>query len=394
MLLLSAPALAADTLVFVNAASDGASGQHTLQVMKDAVLKADPSFAPSIKSSIVLEEPSAHVPPSPKQILADVNKLLTDGKAAYNRSNLDVAAESVAQAEAMAMSTEPFPETFDALAELERLAGLIALKQKDSAAADEAFRNAFLLKPDLATLDSAMGVYARMLKSKDRGTGQVVIKVDPLTAWVTIDGQKAQSGVSGPIEAGTHFIAASREGYSGQIQRITVGKGKVVPVTLNLQPASNEADLVVARATLLSAQTDASLALGAKRVAELMKTRYVVVVRPDDAAIYDATSARLGPFTKIEPAIGDTVTALKGTTPKPLITDAEVKALEERRAAEAAANAGPTDWYKKPWVIGAGAGAVVVVVGVIVTAAVLGSKTTTTYTFNNWCHASDCPPLQ
>ena len=393
MLLLAADGLAAESLVFVNGATDGASGQHTLKVMRDAVLKADPSFERNIKRSIVLEEPTANVPPGPKQVLAEVTRLLNEGKAAYNRANLDVAAESVAQAEALAMSTEPWPETFSALAELERLAGLIALKQKDSAAADEAFHNAFILKPELASLDSSMGVYARMLKAKDRGTGQLVIKVDPLTAWVTIDGVKAQSGVSPQLEAGTHFVAASREGYTGQIQRINLGRGKVVPVTLNLQEATNEADLVVARATLLTGQTDASLALGAKKVADLTKARFVVVVRPDDAALYDNTTARLGPFTKVEPAIAAAIDALRGgATPAPLITDAEVKSAEEKRAQEVIRN-GPTDWYKKPWVIGAAAGGVAVVIGVVVTAAVLGSKTTTTYSFNNWCHASDCPPL-
>ena len=187
MLLAASSAFAAESVVFVNSANDGVSGQHTLQIMKEAVVKQDPALQSSVKSFIVLEEPTAHAPPSPKQVLSEVSRLLNEGKAAYNRANLDSATEAIAQAEAMARSTEPWPETFAALAELERLTGLIALKQKDSAAADEAFRNAFMLNPQLASLDSAMGVYARMLKSKDRGTGQLVIKVDPLTAWVTID---------------------------------------------------------------------------------------------------------------------------------------------------------------------------------------------------------------
>ncbi|MBL8952051.1 MAG: PEGA domain-containing protein [Myxococcaceae bacterium] len=390
--LLSFQALGAETIVFVNAANDGPSGLHSLKVLRDAVVKADPTAEKAIKSSVVLEEPTAHVAQGPKQVLGEVNRLLTEGKAAYNRGNLDGATEAIAQATAMAMSTEPWPETFTAIAELERLTGLISLKLKDSAAADEAFRNAFLLNPQLQSLDSAMGVYARMLKSKDRGTGQVVIKVDPLTAWVMIDGQKASSGVSGPLEAGTHFISASREGYTGQLQRITVPKGKIVPVNLTLLEATNEPDLVVARATVLAAQTDAAMALGAKKVSELMKARFVVLVRPDDAAIYDATRTQLGSFTKIDPAVTAIVDALRGAVPKPLITDAEVKNIEEKRANEIAAGASPDAWYQKPWVIGAGAGAVVVVVATIVTVAVVAKKNPPTYTFNNWCYASDCPP--
>lgn len=390
--LVSLPALGAENIVFVNAANDGASGLHTLKVLRDAVVKAEPPAEKAIKSSIVLEEPTAHVAQGPKQVLAEVNRLLTDGKAAYNRGNMDGATEAIAQATAMAMSTEPWPETFTAIAELERLTGLIALKQKDSAAADEAFRNAFLLNPQLATLDSAMGVYARMLKSKDRGTGQLVIKVDPLTAWVMIDGQKAQSGVSGPLEAGTHFVSASREGYTGQLMRITVPKGKIVPVNITLLEATNEPDLMVARATVLAAQTDAAMALGAKKVSELMKARFVVLVRPDDAALYDATRAQLGPFTKVEPAIAAIVDALRGAVPKPLITDAEVKSIEEKRAQEIAAGASPDAWYKKPWVIGTAAGAVVVIVTTVVVIGVVAKRNPPTYSFNNWCHASDCPP--
>jgi hypothetical protein len=199
--------------------------------------------------------------------------------------------------------------------------------------------------------------------------------------------------VSGPLEAGTHFIAASREGYTGQLQRITVPKGKVVPVNLALLEATNEPDLVVARATILAGQTDAAIALGAKKVAELMKARFVVLVRPDDAAIYDATTARLSPFTKVEPAIAATLEALRGATPKPLITDAEVKQLEEKRAADAVAATNPDAWYKKPWVIGAGAGAAVVIIGTIIVVGIAAKRNPPTYTFNNWCHASDCPPL-
>lgn len=390
-LLAAAPA-AADTIVFVNVASDGASGQHTLKVMRDAVLKNEPAAEASLKSSIVLEEPTAHAPPSPKQVLKEVDRLLGEGKAAYNRANLDAATEAIAQAEAMAMSTEPWHETFTALAELERLTGLIALKQKDSAAADEAFRNAFLLNPQLATLDSAMGVYARMLKSRDRGTGQLVIKVEPLTAWVMIDGQKAQSGVSAPLEAGTHFVSASREGFVGQIQRVSIGKGKVLPVNVTLLEAGNEPDLIVGRATLLAAQTDASLALGAKKVADLTKARFVVLVRPDDAAIYDNVAFRLGPFQPIDQGIAAATDAVRGRAPKPLITDAEVKAAEEKRAT-ASAPFFSDGWYKQPWVIAAGGGAVVVIVGAIVIGVVASSGKPPTYTFNKWCHASDCPPL-
>ncbi|MBK7864562.1 MAG: PEGA domain-containing protein [Archangiaceae bacterium] len=389
LLLASAPAFA-DPMVFVNVAQDGLSGQHTLKVMREAVSKNSPE-AP-LKSSVVLEEPVAHTPPGPKQILAEVNRLLNEGKAAYNRSNLDGATEAIAQAEAMAMSTEPLPETFEALAELERLNGLIALKQKDPAAADEAFKNAFTLKPELASLDSSMGVYARMLKSKDRGQGQVVIKAEPMTAWVSIDGAKAQTGTSAPLEAGTHFVAASREGYLGQIQRVTVPKGKVVPVSFVLPEATNESELVVARANVSAAAGDASRALSAKKIAELMKTRFVVLVRPDDAALYDTQTFRLGAFEPIEKAVQTATQALRGEAPRPLITDAEVKAAEVRRE-EAAVAAQPSDWYKKPWAIATGAVLLGGIIAGVTAGIVVSSNKPPTYSFSSWCHASDCPPL-
>jgi len=165
-----------------------------------------------------------------------------------------------------------------------------------------------------------------------------------------------------------------------------------VQVTFTLSEASNEPDLIVGRATVLAAQSDGAVALGAKRIAELSHARFVVLVRANDAALYDQATARLGGYTPVEPAIAAISEALHGATPKPLITDAEVRAAEDQRAADAKA-AGPTDWYKRPWVIGASAGAVVLIASAVVLGVVFGSNHPPTYTINNWCHASDCPPL-
>src|SRR4051812_34008491 len=125
----------AEPMTLVNIASDGASGQHTVTVVADALVQKDPLVEKSIRRVMVLEEPSAHAPPSPKQVLAEVTTLLNQAKAAYGKGTVDAAVESLAQAEAMLLATEPLPEAFALLSELQRVTGLVALKQKDSNAA-------------------------------------------------------------------------------------------------------------------------------------------------------------------------------------------------------------------------------------------------------------------
>jgi tetratricopeptide (TPR) repeat protein len=383
-----------EPLTFVNIASDGASGQHTTTVVADSLVQRDPLVEKSIKRLVILEEPSAHAPPTPKQVLGEVTGLLNQAKAAYNRGAIDSAVESLAQAEAMLLATEPLPETFSTLSELQRLTGLVALKQKDSNAADDAFRQAINLDPSLPQRDSAMGSYARVLKSHPPGTGKIDVRADPLTAWVLIDGQKADSGLSPAIEAGTHFVSASREGYTGQIQRVIVYKDKTVPVKISLQTTSNEPELLVTRNALLAAQSEASLALGAKRIAELTKARYVALVRSDEIALYDAKNTMLKSFEPIPEAADHMLVALHGSAPPPLITQEEVvaqKKASEQAQARAAASPTPEFLTNKWTYIGAGIG-VVVITGVIVTAVVASSPTHLRYSVDNWCHAADCPP--
>lgn len=376
-------------MTFVNIASDGASGQHTVTVVADALVQKDPLVEKSIRRLVVLEEPSAHAPPTPKQVLAEVGNLLTQAKSAYGRGAVDAAVEALAQAESMLLSTEPLPEAFATLSELQRVTGLVALKQKDSNAADDAFRQALALDPALSQRDSAMGSYARVLKSHPQGSGKLDIRVDPLAAWVLVDGQKADSGISPVLEAGTHYVSASREGYIGQIQRVIVYKDKTTPVKLNLQPTSNEPELLSTRNALVAAQSDAALALGARRIAELTKVRYVALVRSDEIAVYDQQSTLLKAFEPIPEAADHLLVALHGSAPAPLITQEEVKAQEK---ASAAAAATPTPWFKNPFILGGiGAGVVaVVVVGVVI--GVAAKPPTVRFNVDNWCHASDCPP--
>jgi hypothetical protein len=376
-------------MTLVNIASDGASGQHTVTVVADALVQKDPLVEKSIRRFVVLEEPSAHAPPTPMQVLAEVQKLLNEAKAAYGRGTIDAAVEALAQAEAMLLATEPLPEAFATLSELQRVTGLVALKQKDSNAADDAFRQALALDPTLAQRDSAMGSYARVLKSHPTGTGKLDVHVDPLTAWVLIDGQKADPGVSRELEAGTHYVSASRGGYAGQIQRVIVYKDKTSPVKLNLQVTSNEPELLSARNALVAAQSDAALALGAKRIAELAKVRYVALVRSDEIALYDQQSTLLKPFEPIPESADHLLVALHGAAPAPIITPEEVKAQEKASASAAAA---PTPWYKNPFILGGiGAGVVaVVVVGIVV--GTVAKSPTVRFNVDNWCHASDCPP--
>src|SRR3954468_7144501 len=123
---------AAEPPTLVHIASGGPSGQHTVTVVSDSLIQRDPLVEKSIKRFIILEEPSAHAPPTPKQVMAEVNGLLNQAKSAYNRGAVDNAVEALAQAEAMLLSSEPLPEAFTTLSELQRLCGLVALKQKDS----------------------------------------------------------------------------------------------------------------------------------------------------------------------------------------------------------------------------------------------------------------------
>ena len=77
------------------------------------------------------------------------------------------------------------------------------------------------------------------------------------------------------------------------------------------------------------------------------------------------------------------------------MTEADLKAADLQKQEEAKAlTAVPTPWWQKPWVIGAGAGAVVVI-GAIVAGSVYAATRPPVYTYsvNSWCHASDCPPL-
>src|SRR5207302_1074328 len=96
---------------------------------------------------------------------------------------------------------------------------------------------------------------------------------------------------------------ASREGYAGQIQRVVVYRDKTARATLALSARSNETELLGARKALLEAQTDGALALGARRVAELMHVRFVVLVRPDDAAVYDNSKSVLASFAAVPMAV-------------------------------------------------------------------------------------------
>jgi hypothetical protein len=382
-------AAAAEPLTLVNIASDGASGQHTVTVVADALVQKDPLVEKSIKRIMVLEEPSGHAPPTPKQVLAEVSTLINQAKAAYNRNAVDNAVESLAQAEAMLLSTEPLPETFAMLSELQRVTGLVALKQKDSNAADDAFRQAIALDATLPQRDSAMGSYARVLKSHPPGTGKVDIRVDPIAAWVTVDGQKAESGVSGVIEAGTHYVSASREGYVGQIQRVIVYKDKTQPVKITLAAAGNEADLLATRNQLMAATSDSGLALAAKHIAELVKVRYVALVRSDEIALYDHQSTMLKAFEPIPEAADHMLAALHGAAPvTQLITPQEV--IAQQKASEPVVE---KPWYKTPYAIGGCAVAGAVVVGVVIGVVVAVTRPPVVrYTLDNWCHASDCPP--
>jgi hypothetical protein len=378
----------AEIVAFVNIASDPTSGQHTCTVLRDALLQRDPSVEKSVKRVLVLEEPSAHAPPTPKQVLEEVSRLLASAKTAYGRNEIDAAVESLAQGEAMLLSTEPLSETFAMLSDLERVNGLVALRQKDSNAADDAFRQAINLDPMLSTRDSAMGSYARSLKTRSGGQGKLDVHVEPLTAWVEIDGQKANAGLSPVLEAGTHFVSASRDGYVGQIQRVVVYKDKTTPVTLQLSQSTNEIELAAARKALLAAQSDASLALGAKRVAELSHARFVALVRPDDVAIYDQSKTLLSGFVPVPVAIEQLLKAIRGEVPAPLVTQEEIE-----KAREPEAPSDPNAWYKRPWVWGAAAGGVVLI-SIIVGASVAASRPPTYhYSVMSFCHASDCPPV-
>src|SRR5581483_10811609 len=112
-------AAAAEPLTLVNIASDGASGQHTCTVVADSLVQRDPLVEKSIKRFVILEEPSAHAPPTPKQVLAEVTRLLNDAKSAYNKGAVDNAVEALTEAQAMLLATEPLPEAFTTMSELQ-----------------------------------------------------------------------------------------------------------------------------------------------------------------------------------------------------------------------------------------------------------------------------------
>ena len=82
------------------------------------------------------------------------------------------------------------------------------------------------------------------------GPAKVVIETDPPGAEVAVDGEeKGQSPITLEMEPGEHEIGATKAGFKGQAQKITVDNGQQASLRLALAQAARKPESVLAIAT-------------------------------------------------------------------------------------------------------------------------------------------------
>jgi PEGA domain len=390
---------AGTTRVGLADAATAGRGHATIVALRGR-LESRPGLAlPQDAARVALEEPlpsgdTGDVASGPR-----ATQLVRAARDAYSRFDYDGALERLRQAELALATAPPVPDVTRLLVDLNLLMGVVEADRGDVPRALEALRVARRLDPTRKALDPGsyrprvVALYAQA-GAAEAHKSRLSVVTEPAGAEVWIDGTRAGvAPLAVTLEVGSHYVAAVTAGSTPRLEKPLLRAGEDTRLSLLLARLPPEERARQGRVELAAGRVGWSE--GAAVLAGSASLDLLVVVRDAphggaEAAIFDARTGALGPWTAtppIEPVLLRLATALApAAAPAPVAE----RDLDRGPRAPDRSRAVPVPWYRSWWVVPP-----LLAVGA---AAALGTlwtidrERTTTYSLNRWCFGSSCAP--
>jgi hypothetical protein len=381
--LLSAPALADTPRVgFANVATDGAAGQAAIDRLRED-LAADQrvSLLPDGPARIALERPLPATAPG-EAVRSRATALAAQAREQFAAFEYDRALESLREADSLLRALPPAAETTGALADLNLLAGLVHVGRKDNGRALESFRVVRRLDPQRTALDAGtyrpavVDLYAKTAEPAGP-TATLQVDTEPPGASVQVDGKViGPAPVKVTVEAGDHYIWASREGHIPRGERARLDPDRTEQLYLLLGRQAPEDRAAEARRRIAAG---APVAEAAGPLGELAPVAFLVLVRTradgtPEAALLRVRDGKLGEWGDVQGGrLATLVASSSGAAPlfvpsgagrEPFTPDTPEP--EEKRP-----------WYRTGWGLATIIGGSVLVLGTVLLLTASGSGTQT-----------------
>lgn len=287
-------------------------------------------------------------------------KLAKDARQSYD--DLDYEGSAAKWKDAMAWFLKN-PEATDPklLADAHFFTGALAIQNGGKSQlkkGQEEFVRALLLNPDLTCDPQVYGADVKKAFDKaiaeiaSKPTAKLTVESSPAGALVTFRGKELghtplADGPSVPV--GRHHLVLSRPGYvtTGAFADVTKEGGSVKPT---LKAIGGYDEVREAATTLIGKGVGVKGALpaGAKKLAEVIKARFLVLSDGATAEVWDVESGnRLTGLSMSGEELGATASKINGFVTKPLAVAAAAAAEPEVRAAAEPSAGGPV--YTKWW---------------------------------------------
>jgi len=290
--------------------------------------------------------------------ISDVDSI----KEAYANQDFDTALKIIEEDEGRILRAAAAGDPLPALAELAEWRGLIAAQKNNEDEAVDWFRTSYRFN-SARQVDKRLARPAvrKLMKKARRETdamGKLLVKADPDTAMVQIDGEKPQAtGTKIDVPAGTHLVTITAEGRTSYSEMIDIKEGKTeaMPISLEAESTDDRAAKLV-DATVTAAPGKARLR-EAKKLSNVTGTkRYLMIEDAGDdrvtVRLYDVSNKKVSkPVDLLDTASSATIMRLVNAAldPDNLVDATQITVIQQERKQR---------WYER-WYVWVGIGAVV-----------------------------------
>ncbi len=283
-------------------------------------------------------------------------------KEAYANQDFATALKIIEEDEGRILRSAAAGDPLPALSELAEWRGLIEAQKANEDEAVEWFRTSYRFN-SARQVDKRLaspGVRKLMKKARKEtdAMGKLLVKAEPESAMVQIDGEKAQpSGSKIEIAAGGHLVTITAEGRTSYSEMVEIKEGKTesLPISLETESTDDKAAKLV-DATVTAAPGKARLKK-AKALSGVTGTkRYLMIEDAGDdrvtVRLYDVDMKKVSkPVDLLDSASSATIMRLVNAAldPENLVDATQITVIQQERRQR---------WYER-WYVWVGVGAVI-----------------------------------
>jgi hypothetical protein len=283
-------------------------------------------------------------------------------KEAYAEQDFATALKIIEEDEGRILRSAAAGDPLPALSELAEWRGLIEAQKANEDEAIEWFRTSYRFNParqiDKRLASPAVRKLMKKARKETESMGKLLVKAEPESAMVQIDGDKPQpSGTKIEVAAGVHLVTITAEGRTSYSEMVEIKEGKTesMPISLEDESSDDKAAKLV-DATVTAAPGKARLKK-AKALSGVTGTkRYLMIEDAGDdrvtVRLYDVDMKKVSkPVDLLDSASSATIMRLVNAAldPDNLVDATQITVIQQERRQR---------WYER-WYVWVGVGAVI-----------------------------------